>query len=265
MDLIIKKYLKKLKEFNSKTPFYFEIEEPLEILWSYDNVELYRIIQFDIEIKNILESFLMVCYTARILYENIDFISVQKTIEDTIDLRYFMWEMQLLDILRTISLYYDFIELKTDISLYYQNLNKLIDVLSKILANIENLKNESTDGYMYSILSENLNMLNDDIVDNKIDLKRELNNILSKRKNEMEFSDFSLLMTEYCLAVFNQEKLLDSICYIKNVYEFIVYYGFESQIAKQIVKEYDEFIELFTENQKIQKRLYSGQKDRNLI
>lgn len=264
MDAIIKKYLDKLKEFDEVTPVYFDIESPLNILYSYDEDELYKIIQFDVEFKNILEPFLTVCYTSRMLYENTDFLNIQKTLQDIVDMNYYYREIQLLDILRFISLYCDFIELKTDISMYYQNINKIIAVLNEILVDIEKFREETNNSYIYEILSANLKMLNNDIINNKIDLKKELRNIF-KNKKRMEFSEFSLLFVEYGLAVFNQEKFLDSLCYIENVYKFITDYDLKNEIAKKIAKNYEEFVALFFENQQIQKRLYSGQSSINLI
>ena len=192
--MFIEKRLKKLYEFDKQTPLYFNIEEPLDVLQDYDEAELYKIIQFDKEIKGILEPFLAVCFTARLVYENIEQMDLTQTTFDIINYDLLIREFELLDLLKDIAIYYEFIELKSGTIAYHTNLNIIIKSLKHLLCNIENLIKKEKNEYIKDLLNTNIELMKTEIFDNKKELKKEFREILKKSSSELSFQNFSILL-----------------------------------------------------------------------
>ena len=259
--MFIEKRLKSLYEFDKETPLYFDIEKPLEILQNYDEAELYKIIQFDKEFQNILETFLAVCFTARVLYENMEVIDFTKTTIDIIDYNLLVREFQLLDILKDIANYYEFIELKIGTIAYHTNLNMLIKKLKDLLINTEELEKIEKNEYVRYLLSSNINLMKSEISENKNNLKNEFREILKRNIFETSFKDFSFITTEYCLAVYKQDSLIDSLNYFANIQEILLSSGIDSLEKKSIMLNFIKLNKLYEENQKIQRKLTRNLRD----
>lgn len=264
MEKFLEDRLNELKKIEKYTPLCFKLEQPLNILYSFDEVTLYNVIQFDQEIKAILESFLAVCYTASILYDNIDFIELGRSIS-SINSKAFLKHISLSNTLRLIAVYFESYKFPTNISEYTSNIIKLSNILKCILDDAKKLRDQSTDIYMFEMLNNNIGMLEEDIDDNKRNLRIVFKKLLRDLCDKLSFGEYFELMTQYCLLIYNQDSLFSSTDYFDNIYKFIKYFEINNELAQNIVKGYEEFKDLKFENMNLQRKLFNGQNDQSLI
>lgn len=265
VNSIIHKRLDRLYDFNECTPLYFNVQAPIEILKSYDDAEIFKIIQFDKEIKNILEPFFSICSTARMIYENMNFRKIEDELEKHMNAYFFLKEIELLDILRDIAIYYEFIELRSDVFFYQKNLNEMVTLLKEILKDVEQLKDSSSDVYMFRILSENIDMLKSDIEDNKNQLNIEMKNILKWMNRGLKFADFSSIFTQYCLEIFKQDSLIDSEIFFNNIYVLLMIFETDNELAISICQKYESLKKIKENIQQVQQKLFDSQNGQSLI